>query len=155
VPLHQQSAIVYDQAGEPKIGALGLAKKLTCGKRRIKIRKNSSPKIMNGKNAKNSTGIMAGITGLLFALVYVGLEILNENPEATNSISVWHFPLIWLLAGILFYCVFYAVGTVRGGKIKERAITFSFSVAVAAILGLFWLDPMLVSLIQCFGGSGC
>ena len=92
---------------------------------------------MNYKNAKNSTGIIAGITGLLFALVYVGLEILNENPEATNSISFWHFPLIWLLAGILFYCVFYAVGSVRGGKIKERAITFSFSVAVAAILGLF------------------
>ena len=110
---------------------------------------------MNYQNAKNSIGIIAGITGLLFALVYVGLEILNENPEATNSISVWHFPLIWLLAGILFYCVFYAVGTVRGGKIKERAITFSFSVAVAAILGLFWLYPMLASLIQCFGGSGC
>ena len=110
---------------------------------------------MNYKNAKNSTGIIAGITGLLFALVYVGLEILNENPEATNSISFWHFPLIWLLAGILFYCVFYAVGSVRGGKIKERAITFSFSVAVAAILGLFWLYPMLASLIQCFGGSGC
>ena len=110
---------------------------------------------MNYKNAKNSTGIIAGITGLLFALVYVGLEILNENPEATNSISVWHFPLIWLLAGILFYCVFYAVGSVRGGKIKERAITFSFSVAVAAILGLFWLYPMLASLIQCFSGSGC
>ena len=110
---------------------------------------------MNYQNAKNSIGIIAGITGLLFALVYVGLEILNENPEATNSISVWHFPLIWLLAGILFYCVFYAVGTVRGGRIKERAITFSFSVAVAAILGLFWLYPMLASLIQCFGGSGC
>jgi len=110
---------------------------------------------MNIRNVKNSAGIIAGITGLLFALVYVGLEILNENAEATNSISVWHFPLIWLLAGILFYCVFYAVGTVRGGKIKERAITFSFSVAVAAILGLFWLYPMLASLIQCFGGSGC
>ena len=110
---------------------------------------------MNIRNAKNSTAIIAGITGLLFALVYVGLELLNENPEATNSISVWHFPLIWLLAGILFYYVFYAVGTVRGGKIKERAITFSFSVAVAAILGLFWLYPMLASLLQCFGGSGC
>jgi hypothetical protein len=107
------------------------------------------------RNAKNSTGIIAGITGLLFALAYVGLEILNENPEATNSISVWHFPLIWLLAGILFYCVFYAVGTVRGRAIKERAITFSFSVAVAAILGLFWLYPMLASLIQRLGGSGC
>jgi len=120
-----------------------------------KDKKKFVAKIMNYQNAKNSIGIIAGITGLLFALVYVGLEILNENPEATNSISVWHFPLIWLLAGILFYCVFYAVGTVRGGKIKERAIPFSFSVAVAAIIGLFWLYPMLASLIQCFGGSGC
>ena len=110
---------------------------------------------MNITNAKNSTGIIAGITGLLFALLYVGLEILTENPEATNSISVWHFPLIWLLAGIFFYLVFYAVGTVRGGKVKERAITFSFSVAVAALLALFWVYPMLVGLMQCFGGSGC
>jgi len=110
---------------------------------------------MNITNAKNSTVIIAGITGLLFALLYVGLEILTENPEATNSISIWHFPLIWLFAGIFFYLVFYAVGTVRGGKVKERAITFSFSVAVAILLALFWVYPMLVGLMQCFGGSGC
>jgi hypothetical protein len=106
-------------------------------------------------NAKNSTGIIAGITGLLFALLYVGLEILTENPEATNSISVWHFPLIWLLAGIFFYLVFYAVGTIRSSKVKERAITFIFSMVAAALLALFWLYPMLVGLMQCFGGSGC
>ena len=106
-------------------------------------------------NAKNSTGIIAGMTGLLFALLYVGLEILTENPAATNSISVWHFPLIWLLAGIFFYCVFYAVGTVEGGKVKERVIHFGFSVAVATLLALFWLYPMLSGLMQCFGSSGC
>jgi hypothetical protein len=110
---------------------------------------------MNIKNAKNSRGIIAGVAGLLFALVYVGLEILNENPEATQSISVPHFPLIWLLAGILFYSVFYAVETVRNGKVKERAITFSLSVAIAVLLALFWLYPMLAQLMQCFGGSGC
>jgi len=110
---------------------------------------------MNIRNARNSTGILAGITGLLFALVYVGLEILNENPEATQSISIWHFPLIWLLAAILFYCVFYAVRTIRGGRVKERMITFSVSVAVATLLTLFWLYPMLAQLMQCFGGSGC
>ena len=43
---------------------------------------------MNIRSAKNSTGFIAGITGLLFALLYVGLEILTENPEATNSISI-------------------------------------------------------------------
>jgi hypothetical protein len=110
---------------------------------------------MKIRNAKNSTVIMAGITGLVFALVYTGLEILNENPEATNSISIWHTPLIWLLASILFYCVLYAVGTLRGGKVKERTITFSVSVAVAVLLALFWLYPMLATLIGCFGGSGC
>ena len=110
---------------------------------------------MNYKDAKNSTGIIAGITGLLFALLYVGLEILTENPEATHSISIWHFPLIWLLAGIFFYLAFYAVGTVRGGKVKERIVTFSFSVAVALLLTLFWVYPMLVGLMRCFGGSGC
>jgi uncharacterized membrane protein len=110
---------------------------------------------MNYKNAKNSPGIIAGIIGLLFALLYVGLEILTENPEATHSISIWHFPLIWLLAGIFFYCVFYAVGTVRGGKVKERRVAFSFSVAGTVLLGLFWLYPMLAGLMGCFGGSGC
>jgi hypothetical protein len=110
---------------------------------------------MNIRNAKYSTGIIAGITGLFFALLYVGLEILTENPEATNSISVWHFPLIWLLAGIFFYSVFYAVRIVRGGKVKERAFSFGFSVAVSALLALFWVYPMLVGLMQCFGGSGC
>lgn len=110
---------------------------------------------MNHKYARNSTGIFAGIAGLLFALVYVGLEILTENPEATNSISVWHFPLIWLLAGILSYLVLYAVGTVRSGKVIERRITFSLSVFMAALLALFWLLPMLAGLLSCFGGTGC
>ena len=110
---------------------------------------------MNHKNAKNSTGIFAAITGLLFVLLYVGLEILTENPEATHSISIWHFPLIWLLAGIFFFLVFYAVGTVRDGKAKERKVAFSFSVAGAVLLVLFWVYPMLASLMGCFGGSGC
>ena len=116
---------------------------------------------MNFRNVKNSTAILAGITGLVFALVYVWLEFLHEMPKGisiygeANTITVWHFPLIWLLAGILFYCVFYAVGTIRGGKVKERPITFSFSVAVAALLALFWLIPMLAGLLQCFSGSGC
>jgi hypothetical protein len=110
---------------------------------------------MNIKSVKNSTGIMAAIAGLLFALVYVGFEILTENPEATNSISVWHFPLIWLLAGILFYLVLYATRIVRDGTVKERALTFSISVVGAALLALFWLYPMLAGLMQCFGGSGC
>jgi len=116
---------------------------------------------MNIRNAKNSAAIMAGITGLLFALVYVGLEFLHETPKGisiygdANTITVWHFPLIWLLAGILSYCVLFAVGTVRGGKVKERRIAFGFSVAVAAILALFWLYPMLATLVQCFSGSSC
>jgi hypothetical protein len=112
------------------------------------------------RNAKNSIGIKAGISGLLFALVYVGLEFRNGFPEAislwgdANTITVWHFPLIWLLAGILFYCAFYAVGTIRGGKVKERAITFSVSVAVVALFALYWLLPMLGGLLQSFGESG-
>jgi hypothetical protein len=106
-------------------------------------------------NAKNSTIIIVGIAGLLFALLYTGLEILNENPEATHSISIWHTPLIWFLASTLFYLVFYAVEIVRGGKVKERRITFSLSIAGATLLALFWLYPMLVGLIGCFSGSGC
>ena len=110
---------------------------------------------MNYKNSKTSTGIIAGITGLLFALLYTGLEILTENPEATNSISIWHTPLIWLLASIFFYLIFNAVGIVRGGKVKERMITFSLYVVAAVLLALFWVYPMISGLRQCFGGSGC
>ena len=116
---------------------------------------------MNYKNAKSSIGILAGISGLLVALVYGGLEFLHEMPKGisiygeANTITVWHFPLIWILAGILFYCMFYAVRIARGGEIKERMVAFIVSVTMAAILGLFWLYPMLASLIQCFSGSGC
>jgi hypothetical protein len=110
---------------------------------------------MNAKIANYSTVIIAGISGLLFALVYTGLEILTENPQATQSISIWHTPLICLLASILFYLVFYAVGTVRAGKVRERIVTFSLSVAGALLLALGWLFPMLATLIGCFGGSGC
>ena len=118
-------------------------------------------KLMNVKNAKNSIGILAGISGLLFALVYVGFEFLHEMPKGisiygeANTITVWHFPLIWLLAGILFYSVFYAVRTARGGNVRERMVPFIISLAVAVLLGLFWLFPMLAQLIQCFGASGC
>jgi hypothetical protein len=136
----------------------------------VKVVSFSPPKItspekewrfMNIRNEKNSTAILAGIIGLVFALVYVGLEFLHEMPKGisiygdANTITVWHFPLIWLLAGILFYCVFYAARIVRASKVKEGMIAFILSVAMAAILGLFWLSPMLASLIQCFGGSGC
>ena len=98
---------------------------------------------MNPKNIRNSPGIMAVIAGLVFALLYVGLEFFHEIPAGisiygdANTITVWHFPLIWLLAGILFYCVFYAVGTVRDGKVSERRVNFSISVFVAALLALF------------------
>jgi hypothetical protein len=122
---------------------------------RNKDKKEFAQKVMNYKYERNSPGIIAGITGLLFALLYTGLEILTENPQATHSISIWHTPLIWFLASTFFYLVFYAVRTVRGGKVRERAVTFSLSVAGAALLGLFWLYPMLASLIGCFGGSGC
>ena len=110
---------------------------------------------MNIMNAKIPTRIFAGITGLLCALLYTGLEILTENPQATKSISIWHTPLIWLLASTLCYLVLYAAGTVRGGKIKERTITFSLSVAAAVLLALFWAYPMLAGLMGCFGGGGC
>jgi hypothetical protein len=110
---------------------------------------------MNILNARNRTVIMAGIAGLLFALLFTGLEILTENPEATHSISIWHTPLICLLASTLFFLGLSAVGTVRAGKVKERAIPFSLSVAGAVLLTLFWLFPMCVSLMGCFGGSGC
>jgi thiosulfate reductase cytochrome b subunit len=110
---------------------------------------------MNIMKAMKSTGLIAGIAGLSFALVYVGVEILNENPQATNSISIWHFPLIWLLAGIFFYLVYYVVATVRGGKVKERMIPLSLSLAAAALLALFRVYPMLAGLAGCFGGGGC
>jgi len=91
----------------------------------------------------------------LFALVYVGLEILTENPAATNSISIWHTPLIWLLASIFFYLVLYAVGIVRTGKVRERMTAFSLSVVGAVLLALFWGYPMISTLMGCFGGGGC
>jgi hypothetical protein len=107
------------------------------------------------KNLKTSTKLIAVSAGLLFALQFIGLEILNENPAATHSISIWHAPLLWLLAPALIYLALYAVGIARIGKIRERRIAFVLGVAGAAFLTLFWLFPMPAGLIQCFGGSGC
>ena len=81
--------------------------------------------------------------------------MLTENPEATHSISIWHTPLVWLLASTLFYLVLYAVGILRSGKVEERAIPFSFSAAGAVLLVLAWPIPMLAGLMQFFGGTGC
>jgi hypothetical protein len=104
---------------------------------------------MATRTANYSEARMAGIAGLLFALVYVGLEFSHGVPNAirvggdANSISIWHFPLIWLLAAVLFHCVSYAVRTVRGAKVRERAISFSFSVVAAVLLASYWLLPMV------------
>lgn len=59
------------------------------------------------------------------------------------------------LGGLLFYSVFYALRSARSDKRKVRAIPFGLSVAVAALLALFWLSPMLARLVQSVGGSGC
>jgi hypothetical protein len=116
---------------------------------------------MNYQSAKNSTGILAGVTGLLFALLYVALEFLQGIPGGislygdANTISVWHFPLIWILAGIFFYSIFSAVRIVRSGKVKERKVAIILSVTATILLALFWVYPMLAGLLQCFGGSDC
>ena len=93
---------------------------------------------------------MAISAGLLFALIYVGLELRNGFPEgisfsgdAANTISVWHFPNIWFFAGLLFYCVFYTADTIRSGKVRERIVTIGITTVVASFLALFWMVPML------------
>jgi uncharacterized membrane protein len=109
---------------------------------------------MNIRKTKNPTAIMAGITGLLFTIVYGVIELSSSFPTKisftgeANSLSVFHYPVIWILAGILFYCVFRAVGIIRTGKIKERVRTFSICAVVAALLTLYWLLPMLVWLYE-------
>ena len=104
---------------------------------------------------RNSNGILAVLGGFLFASVFMGLEKLAENPAATHSISIFHFPLIWLMAGLLLYTVLAAVGIARAGEVKTRLAAFSLNVIGSALIALFWLFPMVSSLIGCFGGSGC
>jgi hypothetical protein len=100
------------------------------------------------------TLIAAVLAGLLFALLFTGLEILSEDPQATHSISPFHTPLIWLLASTFFYLVLHAVSAVRNGRVRERPIRFGLSVAGALVIGLFWLLPMLSGLMRCLG-TGC
>jgi plastocyanin len=109
---------------------------------------------MNIRNVNNSTVAMAGIAGLLFTLVYGGFEFSQGIPERiaiggdTNAISVFHFPLIWLVSGVMLYSAFYAIGAMRGRKVKEGPIAFGLSIAVAVLIAWYWALPMLSRLTK-------
>ena len=109
---------------------------------------------MNILHARTSRGPIAAIAGLVFALLFTGLEMLSEDPGATQSISIWHTPLLWLLASTLIYLVLYAGGTLRAGRVRERKVTFGPSVAAAVLLALYWLFPMLAGMIRGLSGNG-
>ncbi len=85
-------------------------------------------------------------------LLYMGGEFAHGIPKAirvggdANSLSVWHFPVIWLIASILSYCVIYAVGIIRSGKVNKRPIPFGISVVIGLLIALYWLAPMLTGL---------
>jgi plastocyanin len=72
----------------------------------------------------------------------------SRSVETRIKISVFHFPLIWLLSGVMFYGAFHAVRAVRNGTVRKRPAAFGSSVAVALLIAWFWALPLVGRLTQ-------
>jgi plastocyanin len=112
-----------------------------------------------GQDAPRDEGVKRGriIAGvaLLLTVVYGAFEFSHFGvPERvaiggdSNAISIFHFPLIWLLSGIMLYGAFHAGRAIRSHTVSERPIAFGASLAVAVVLALFWASPMVVRLTE-------
>jgi plastocyanin len=97
---------------------------------------------------------IAGVAALL-TVVYGAFEFAHFGiPERvavggdSNAISIFHFPLIWLLTGIMLYGAFHAVRGMRSHTVRQRPVAFGVSLVVAVILASFWAWPMVDRLTE-------
>lgn len=97
-----------------------------------------------------STAIKALATGLAFTVIYAGFEFRHFGvPDkvslggSTDTLSVFHYPLIWLLLSVMFFGAFYAVGAVRGHRVRGHRIAFGLSVLVTALILVFYAVPLV------------
>jgi plastocyanin len=105
--------------------------------------------MMSTSSRKSSVALQAALAGLAFTTIYGGFEFSGGLPEGiaidgdTNKISVFHFPLIWLLSGMMFYGAFHALGAMRVGTARKRPAAFGASVALALVIAWFWAAPLI------------
>ncbi len=97
---------------------------------------------------RDLTSVRAVGIGLLLTVVYGAFEFVHFGiPERiaiggdTNAISVFHFPLIWLLSASMLYGLLHAVDLVRNGRVKDRPVVFALSIVGSVSLSLLWAVP--------------
>jgi plastocyanin len=100
-----------------------------------------------------STSIAAAVAGLISTVIYAGFEFHHFGvPDrvslsgSTDTISVFHYPLIWFLLSVMFFGAFYAIGTVRGHRVRSgrgRRLTFGLSVVMSVLILIFYAVPLV------------
>jgi len=99
---------------------------------------------------RHLTSVRAVGIGLLLTVVYGAFEFAHFGiPERiaiggdTNAISVFHFPLIWLLSASMLYGLLRAVDLIRNGRVKDRPVVFALSIVGSVSLSLLWAVPLV------------
>ena len=104
---------------------------------------------MKTRIPKHLTSVRAVGIGLLLTLVYGAFEFAHFGiPKRiaiggdTNAISVFHFPLIWLLSTSMLYGFLQAGDLIRNGRVN-RPVVFALSIVGSVALSLLWAVPLV------------
>jgi len=99
---------------------------------------------------KRSRTIRALATGLVCTVVYGGFEFHHFGvPDklslfgSTDTLSVFHYPLIWLLLSVMFFGAFYAMDAVRGHRVRGHRVAFCLSVLGTLLILVFYARPLV------------
>lgn len=99
---------------------------------------------------KKSTAIKAVAAGLVVTVVYGGFEFHHFGlPDkvslggSRDTLSVFHYPLIWILLSVMFFGAFYAIGAVRGHSVRGHRVAFVLSGVVSVLILVFYAAPLV------------
>lgn len=89
-------------------------------------------------------------TGLIATVVYGGFETYHFGvPDklsiagTTDSLSVFHYPLIWLLLSVMFFGAFYAIGVVRSHRLRGHRVRLSLGAVGSVLILVFYAVPLV------------
>lgn len=107
--------------------------------------------------SRKSTAIWALAAGLVYTVAYGAFEIHHFGVPtrlslfgATDTLSVFHYPLIWLLSSVMFFGVLHVVRAVRGRSVRGHRAAYGLSVVLGVVVSVsvlvFYTVPQIGSL---------